>query len=64
VGTLRLERIAVTILGLYLVGVGVRTLSTGRVLYQSYLRIPALAPLTLIVGLTLLGIALRWRRIF
>ena len=61
---LRLERLAVTVLGVYLVGVALHALATGRVLYANYLHLPAAAPLTLIVVIALLAIAIRWRHLF
>jgi hypothetical protein len=58
---LLLERTAVLILGLYLLGTGVSKLRNGRWLYPNYLGRQALAPAAIVVGLLLILLGLfRW----
>lgn len=56
-----LERLTVVLLGVYLGGVGVRTLAAGHFLYRNYLHTPVLAPVGLAIGAILIcaGISMR-----
>jgi hypothetical protein len=61
---MRLERVAVVVLGLYLTGTGVLSLLRGRWSYTDYLGLDVPAPLALATGLLLLVLGVvRWSRV-
>jgi hypothetical protein len=57
-----LERLALVVLGIYLTGGGITTLSSGRRTYANYLHTPTSAALALALGILLLAIGtLGWK---
>ena len=52
--SLILERVALLVLGIYLAGGGIATLTTGRTTYTNYLHLPVAAASAVIVGAMLI----------